>query len=61
MILSEAVEEAAKVKIAGLKVRDERIKQAVATEIIDREPGATTPRSRRWRGDRVWPIPQEDD
>jgi hypothetical protein len=39
MILSEAVEEAAKVKIAGLKVRDERIKQAVATEIIDRELG----------------------
>jgi len=39
MILSEAVEEAALVKTAGLKARDERIKQAVATEIIDRELG----------------------
>ena len=39
MILSEAVEEAARVKAAGLKSRDERVKQAVATEIIDRELG----------------------
>ncbi len=39
MILAEAVEEAAKVKAAGLKSRDERIKQAVATEIIDRQLG----------------------
>jgi hypothetical protein len=39
MILSEAVEEAARIKVAGLKVRDERIKQAVATEIIERELG----------------------
>lgn len=39
MILAEAVEEAAKVKAAGLKSRDERVKQAVATEIIDRELG----------------------
>ena len=39
MILADAVEEAAKVKAAGLKSRDERVKQAVATEIIDRELG----------------------
>ena len=39
MILSEAVEEAAKVKAAGLKSRDERVKQAVATEIIERNLG----------------------
>lgn len=39
MILAEAVEEAAKVKTSGLKARDERIKQAVATEIIERELG----------------------
>lgn len=39
MLLSEAVEEAARVKVAGLKSRDDRIKQAVATEIIDRELG----------------------
>ena len=45
MILSEAVEEAAKVKIAGLKVRDERVKQAVATEIIERELGKVPQKS----------------
>ena len=39
MILSEAVEEAAKVKAAGLKSRDERVKQSVATEIIERNLG----------------------
>jgi hypothetical protein len=39
MILEEAVEEAAMVKASGLKVRDERIKQAVATEILDRKFG----------------------
>ena len=39
MILADAVEEAARVKAAGLKSRDERVKQAVATEIIDRELG----------------------
>jgi hypothetical protein len=44
LILGEAVEEAAKVKVAGLKARDERIKQAVATEILDREFGKPTQR-----------------
>jgi hypothetical protein len=44
LILGEAVEQAAKVKVAGLKVRDERIKQAVATEILDREFGKPTQR-----------------
>lgn len=39
MLLSEALEEAAKVKVAGLKVRDDRVKQAVATEIIERGLG----------------------
>ena len=45
MILSEAVEEAARVKAAGLKSRDERVKQAVATEIIDRELGKVPQRT----------------
>lgn len=39
MILADAVEEAARVKAAGLKSRDERVKQAVATEIIERNLG----------------------
>ena len=39
MLLEEAVEEAARVKVAGLKSRDDRIKQAAATEIIDRSLG----------------------
>ncbi len=45
MLLSDAVEEAAKVKIAGLRVRDDRIKQAVATEIIERELGKVPQKS----------------
>jgi len=44
LILESGVEQAAKVKVAGLKVRDERIKQAVATEILDREFGKPTQR-----------------
>lgn len=43
-ILESAVEEAARVKAAGLKVRDERIKQAAATEILDRKFGKPTQR-----------------
>lgn len=45
MILSEAVEEAARVKASGLKSRDERVKQAVATEIIERELGKVPQRT----------------
>ena len=45
MILAGAVEDAAKVKVAGLKVRDDRIKQAVATEIIDRGLGKVPQKS----------------
>lgn len=45
MILAEAVEDAAKVKVAGLKVRDDKIKQAVATEIIDRNLGKVPQKS----------------
>jgi hypothetical protein len=44
-ILDEAVEEAAKVKASGLKARDERIKQSVATEILDRKFGKPTQRN----------------
>jgi len=40
-ILLDASEEAAQVKVAGLKSRDERVKQAAATEIIDRSIGKT--------------------
>jgi len=39
LYLEEAVEEAAKVKVAGLKSRKEHIRQAVATEILDRTVG----------------------
>lgn len=45
ILLSEAVEEAARVKVAGLKSRDDRVKQAVATEIIDRELGKVLQRT----------------
>jgi len=45
MILSEAVEEAARIKVAGLKVRDERIKQSVATELLERELGKVPQRT----------------
>jgi hydroxypyruvate isomerase len=39
MALQAAAEEAAQVKIAGLKSRDERLKQSAATEILDRNIG----------------------
>jgi len=39
MALQAAAEEAARVKIAGLKSKDERIKQNAATEILDRNIG----------------------
>ena len=45
MLLADAVEEAARVKVAGLKSRDDRVKQAVATEIIDRELGKVLQRT----------------
>ena len=39
MVLQDAVEDAALVKAEGLKSRDERVKQAAATEILDRAIG----------------------
>lgn len=44
-ILNSAVEEAARVKAAGLKARDERVKQAAATEILDRKMGKPVQKS----------------
>ena len=41
MILQDAAAFAAEVKVSGLKSRDERVKQAAATEIIDRTIGKT--------------------
>lgn len=41
-IISEAAELAAKVKVEGLKSRDERVKQASATEILERILGKTS-------------------
>jgi hypothetical protein len=38
-IIQNAAEEAAKVKVAGLKERDPRVRQAAATEILDRGVG----------------------
>jgi hypothetical protein len=40
-ILTDAVPDAARVKVDGLKSRDERIRQAAASEILDRELGGT--------------------
>ena len=42
LILSEATESAATVKVGGLTHRDERIKQSAATEILDRMLGKPT-------------------
>jgi heptaprenylglyceryl phosphate synthase len=39
MVLQDAAEQAALVKTKGLESRDERVKQAVATEILDRTVG----------------------
>jgi hypothetical protein len=39
MILHDAAEEAAQVKVEGLRSRNERVKQDVATEILDRNLG----------------------
>ncbi len=44
MILQDAAEQAAIVKTKGLENRDERIKQAAATEILDRTIGKTKDR-----------------
>lgn len=41
-VLRDNLEKAAKVKVKGLDSRDERIKQAVSTEILDRELGKPT-------------------
>lgn len=43
-ILKEAVEEAAQVKVDGLRSPDKHVKQAAATEILDRELGKPTQR-----------------
>lgn len=39
MALQDAAEEAARVKVAGLKSRDERVRQSAASEILDRNIG----------------------
>lgn len=44
-MLSESLVKAVEVKLDGLKVRDERIKQAVSTEIIERIMGKPTQRT----------------
>ena len=44
MILEEHAEEAAQVKVDGLKSRKEHIKQAASTEIMDRLAGKPTQR-----------------
>jgi len=44
MILQEAAEQAAKVKVEGLKNRNDNIKQAAASEILDRIIGKPTQR-----------------
>jgi hypothetical protein len=44
MILEQAVEKAAQVKVDGLESNDKHIKQAAATEILDRRFGRPTQR-----------------
>lgn len=39
MVMQDAAEEAAKVKVDGLRSRNEHVKQGVATEILDRVVG----------------------
>ena len=45
MVLEDATEEAARVKVAGLQSRNENVKQGVATEILDRQLGKATQRT----------------
>jgi len=45
MLLQDAVEEAATVKIQGMKSRNEHIKQNAASEILDRQLGKPTQRT----------------
>jgi len=42
MVLQDAAEEAARVKAAGLRSRDERIKQSASSDILDRTIGKPT-------------------
>ena len=42
MIIQDAAVQAAEVKVQGLKNRDDRIKQAASTEILDRNLGKPT-------------------
>jgi len=42
MVLQDAAEQAAKVKVDGLKARDERVKQAASSDILDRVIGKPT-------------------
>ena len=44
LILQEAAEDAAKVKVGGLKSRKETIQQSASTEILDRVQGKPTQR-----------------
>lgn len=39
MVMQDAAEEAARIKVSGLKSRDERIRQSAATDILDRNLG----------------------
>jgi alanyl-tRNA synthetase len=45
MVLQDSAEQAATVKVAGLKSRNEHIKQDVASEILDRILGKATQRA----------------
>ena len=44
MVLQEAAEEAARIKVSGLQSRNERIKQDAASEILDRVAGKAAQR-----------------
>ena len=44
MVLQEAAEEAARIKVTGLQSRNERIKQDAASEILDRVAGRAAQR-----------------
>lgn len=50
-IIRVSLAKAAMIKVSGLDSDDERIKQAVATEILDREMGKPTQRNEHTGGD----------
>ena len=61
-ILEESIEEATMIKIAGLKSRDEKIRQNVSTEILDRVIGKPSqPVSAEFNGEITMLVKYSDE